>query len=121
MRPPLLRSWLVVLALLAPPGFARPVSVDSSLSGEVVDLACYVGHAAKGPDHQKCALKCAQMGQPMGLLTSEGKIYLLVADHAEPDAYNKARSLAGVQVEIRGEPMDRDGLTILTVHDVKKK
>jgi hypothetical protein len=81
-----------------------------------VDLACCVGHGAKGPDHQKCA----QMGQPLGLLTPEGKVYLLVADHAEPQAYDAARKLAGVQVGIRGEPMEKDGLTILTVHGVKK-
>ena len=84
MRSPRWLIALVALACSAATSFARPVGVDSALSGEVVDLACYVGHGAKGPDHQKCALKCAQMGQPLGLLTPEGKIYLLVADQRRP-------------------------------------
>ena len=91
------------------------------LSGEIVDLACYVGHGAKGPDHQKCAQKCAQMGQPMGLLTADGNLYLLVADHTNPEPYRKARSLAGDSVEIQGEVAEKGGMKALTVDDVKKK
>ena len=122
MRPlPRLAFALALILLPTTILIGHPVSFDVSLSGEVVDLACYIGHGAKGPDHQKCAMKCAQMGQPMGLLSAEGKLYLLVADHVDGAPYNKARNLAGVQVEIRGEPLDREGWTILTVHDVKKK
>ncbi|HEV8375316.1 MAG TPA: hypothetical protein VGR38_03665 [Candidatus Polarisedimenticolia bacterium] len=92
-----------------------------TVSGEVVDLACFVAHAAKGPDHQKCALKCAQMGQPMGLLSADGKLYLLVADHTDPAPYNKARSMAADQVEIKGDVSEKSGMTILTVDEVKKR
>jgi hypothetical protein len=60
-------------------------------------------------------------GPAHGTSHARGKGYLLVADHAEPEAYDAARKLAGVQVEIRGGPMEKDGLTILTVHGVKKK
>ena len=121
MRPVPVLAAILAAALLSSAAAPVPAGTDTALSGEVVDLACYIGHGAKGPDHQKCALKCAQMGQPMGLLSSEGKLYLLVADHADADPFNKARNLAGAQVEIRGEPMEKDGVSILTVHDVKKK
>ncbi|MCI0410882.1 MAG: hypothetical protein L0191_20360 [Acidobacteria bacterium] len=100
---------------------ATSAETGKSLSGEIVDLACYVGHGAKGPDHQKCAQKCAQMGQPMGLLKADGNLYLLVADHVNPDPYRKARSLAGEQVEILGEVSEKGGMKALTVDEVKKK
>jgi hypothetical protein len=102
---------------------APAISAEAGLtvSGEVVDLACYVGHGAKGPDHQKCALKCAQMGQPMGLLSADGSLYLLVADHSNPAPYNKARGLAGEQVEIKGEVSEKSGMKALTVDEVRKK
>ena len=93
---------------------------DITVKGEILDLACYIGHGAKGPGHQPCALKCAQMGQPLGLLTADGKLYLLAADHQDPTAFRKAKQLAGEQVEMTGSPAERDGITALTVHAVKK-
>src|SRR5262245_22224253 len=100
---------------------ATSAEAGRTLSGEIVDLACYVGHGAKGPDHQKCAQKCAQMGQPVGLLATDGALYLLVADHSNPEPYRKARSLAGDSVEIQGEVAEKGGMKAVTVDDVKKK
>jgi len=93
---------------------------DVTLKGEIVDLACYIGHGAKGPDHQKCAEKCAQMGQPLGLLTTDGKLYILVADHQDATAFRKAATFAGAQVEVTGEPAEKGGVSALTVHGIKK-
>jgi hypothetical protein len=96
-------------------------SADLSLTGEVLDMACYISHGGKGETHKPCAAKCAKLGQPVGLLSTDGKLYLLVADHADGAPYEKARGLAGEQVAMKGEVAERDGVTALTVHDVKKK
>ena len=112
---------IAIAALCRAATLTISAEAGQTLSGEIVDLACYVGHGAKGPDHQKCAQKCAQMGQPMGLLTADGNLYLLVADHVNPDPYRKARSLAGDQVEIRGGVSEKGGMKALTVDEVKKK
>ena len=93
---------------------------DITVAGEILDLACYVAHGGKGPDHQKCAQKCAEQGQPIGLLASDGKVYVLFADHADGSAYDKARALAGSKVEIKGGPSSKDGINGLTVHEVRK-
>ena len=92
---------------------------DVTLTGEVLDLACYISHGAKGPDHAGCAAKCAEMGQPVGLAASDGKVYVLVADHADSSAFTKAKSMAGKKVEIKGEVAAKDGINALTVHAVK--
>jgi hypothetical protein len=115
-------GFLFAIALACLTG-APAISAGAGLtvSGEVVDLACYVGHGAKGPEHQKCAQKCAQMGQPMGLLTADSSLYLLVADHSNPSPYSKARGLAGEQVEIKGEVSEKGGMKALTVDEVRKK
>ena len=112
---------IAIAALCRAATLTISAEAGQTLSGEIVDLACYVGHGAKGPDHQKCAQKCAQMGQPMGLLTADGNLYLLVADHVNPDPYRKARSLAGGQGEIRGGVSEKGGMKALTVDEVKKK
>jgi hypothetical protein len=93
---------------------------DVTLKGEIVDLACYLEQGARGPDHRKCAVECARMGQPLGLLSEDGKLYILVADHQNPAAFQKAREMAGEQVELTGETAQRDGVSALTVHAAKK-
>jgi len=114
----------VALLLLAPAAGLLAAegegATEVTVKGEVLDMACYLAHEAKGPDHQKCALKCAQMGQPIGLLTGDGKVYLLVADHADQSAFEQAKTLAGQQVTISGPVAGRNGMEALTVHTVSK-
>jgi hypothetical protein len=96
---------------------AAPAGV--TVSGEIVDLACYLARGGKGPEHAACAVKCAEMGQPLGLAASDGKVYLLMADHADSSAFTKAKSLAGTKVEIKGQVASRDGMSGLTVLGIK--
>ncbi|HET7497944.1 MAG TPA: hypothetical protein VFM00_06565 [Candidatus Eisenbacteria bacterium] len=87
----------------------------TTLSGELVDMGCYIGHMAKGEKHADCAAKCVSGGMPMGVLTSSGKLYLLTMDHANPDAYNKAKDFAGKQVKITGPTHVRNGVNTIDV------
>ena len=95
----------------APPGV--------TVTGEIVDLACYLARGGKGPEHAACAAKCAEMGQPLGLAATDGKVYILMADHADSSPFTKAKSLAGTKVEIKGQVAARDGMSGLTVLAVK--
>lgn len=95
------------------------VSPGVTLTGEVLDLACYLARGAKGPEHAACAAKCAEMGQPLGLAASDGKVYLLLADHADSSAFTKAKSLAGKNVEIKGQVAAKDGMNGLTVLSIR--
>lgn len=87
----------------------------SVVSGELVDMGCYIGHMAKGEKHSDCAAKCVSGGMPMGVLTSAGKLYLLTMDHANPDAYNKAKDFAGKQVKVTGPTHVRNGINTIDV------
>jgi hypothetical protein len=112
----------LLVCLVTAPSFAAEKAAAPpgvTLSGEIVDLACYIGHGAKGAEHASCAAKCVEMGQPMGLAASDGKVYVLVADHADTSAFNKAKTMAGKKVEIKGDVAAKDGMSVLTVHDVK--
>ncbi|HKB07881.1 MAG TPA: hypothetical protein VKF61_06365 [Candidatus Polarisedimenticolia bacterium] len=110
---------LAILATGTTLAAEKAAASDVTLTGEVLDLACYISHGAKGPDHAGCAAKCAEMGQPVGLAASDGKVYVLVADHADSSAFTKAKSMAGKKVEIKGEVAAKDGINALTVHAVK--
>lgn len=91
-----------------------------TVQGEIVDMACYVAHEAKGPDHQECAARCVKGGQPMGLLADDGTLYLLYASHADGAAFESAKDLAGLQVELSGKLSTQGGVNGLEVASVKK-
>lgn len=99
---------------------AEAKEVQTTATGEIVDLACFLGHGAKGMDHQSCALKCLNSGQPMGLLTADGTVYLLMASHADEKPFDEAKTYAALQVSITGPMVNASGFKALTVESVKK-
>ena len=90
-----------------------------TVHGEVLDMACYVSHEAKGPDHAECAKRCVKGGQPMGLLAKDGTVYLLYADHADPAAYNAAKEFAGKTVKVTGKSASQAGINGIEVQSVE--
>jgi len=73
----LLTAMTVVVALSAPAS-AKTMTVK----GQVVDEGCSLKEMGKkGGDHEKaeemaqCAIDCAKRGEPVALLTADGKVY----------------------------------------------
>ena len=93
----------------------------TTISGEVLDMACYSASGASGEGHKSCATACIKGGSPMGVLTSDGKVYLLVENHDKKDAYAEAQKHAGEQITATGTLSDRGGLNALVVDEVKPK
>ena len=91
-----------------------------TVKGEILDMACYLGHGAMGMKHQQCALMCLKGGQPMGLRTADGKVYLLVANHKDGKPFEEAKGYAADQVEVTGPLFQRDGISAIEVDTVKK-
>jgi hypothetical protein len=120
-------ATMAVLALLATgsapaaeeKAAAHHEEKTSAVQGEVLDLACYVGHGAMGEGHIACATKCLKGGQPMGLLGTDGTVYMLFADHGDASAFEKTKEFAGKKVEVTGEVATKGALKGITVHGVK--
>jgi hypothetical protein len=51
-----------------------------TLVGEIVDYSCYLQLGKHGTKHRDCGQKCVRNGMPAGLLTKEGKLYLLMEE-----------------------------------------
>ena len=92
---------------------------EGTWTGEVVDLACYVGQGAKGADHAGCAKTCVKNGQPMGLLTDDGTLVLLAANHKNSKPYEALKDLAGEKAQVMGTLAEKDGMKIVTVNGAK--
>jgi hypothetical protein len=94
---------------------------DMTVSGEVVDMSCYMASGAHGEGHRSCAATCIKDGSPMGILTDDGKVYLLVENHDKKEAYAEAKKHAGEQVTVTGSYAEKGGVQGLAVTGVKAK
>ena len=93
---------------------------DFITQGEVVDMACYMGHEARGAEHKDCAEMCIKNGMPIGLLTDKGDVYLLLEDHTSKDAYQSLKGMAAEKVKVVGDLHKRGGLQAIIVEKAEK-
>lgn len=93
-----------------------------TLRGEVLDLSCYLGHGAKGKEHQKCAKAClVDKRVAAGLLTQDGKVYALVSDHKHEEEFAAVAPLAAEKVKVSGLKIEKGGLQAILVHAIAKE
>jgi hypothetical protein len=92
-----------------------------TVTGEVVDLSCYLHHpeTSHGASHKKCAETCAKKGLPMGILTDDKQVFVLLEDHEKPDAYAKAIQGAATTVTVEGTKVTQGGMNGIVVESVK--
>lgn len=114
--------WAALAAMIGvgPVTAPRAAAQDAiTVSGEVVDLACYLSKGSKGKRHKACAELCAKKGMPLGVLTESGDVYLLIEDHDNPDPYDTVKGLAGDQAEVSGKKFVKGGVQSILVSAAK--
>ena len=116
MRHRLVLAAVASAALLA----TAPARAADTITGEVVDLACYM-HDPKerGPSHRKCADMCLKKGMPMGLVTEDKQVWLLLEDHDNPKPYAELKGKAADTVTVEGQKVTQAGVQGLVVGAVK--
>jgi hypothetical protein len=55
-----------------------------TVTGEIIDLSCYLQVGKHGEKHKACGTKCLQTGQPIGILTKSGAVYMLMDEEHDP-------------------------------------
>ena len=55
-----------------------------TVTGEVVDVSCFLQLGKRGEAHIPCGQKCVRNGQPLGVLTDQGKLYLIIPEEHHP-------------------------------------
>jgi len=120
-----MRYALIGAMMLATPAFAAE-GERIQVTGELIDTWCYFSGVMGGPDavvgssHHTCALWCSAGGIPVGLLTEDGTVYMVLkiegsADNAGGDTQ---LSLASHVIEADGIYYERDGLKYLIVEEI---
>ncbi|MBA2585165.1 MAG: hypothetical protein H0U99_01615 [Chthoniobacterales bacterium] len=88
------------------------------VSGEVIDMACYIDHGATGEKHADCAKKCITSGLPVGLKADDGKTYLLIGEHKPLN--NELAQYAAKKITVEGKVTSRDGVNMIENAVVQK-
>ena len=93
---------------------------EQTLTGEVVDVFCYLSHGAAGlgQGHAGCAKKCIESGLPVALKVGD-TLYLAAMDSHDP-ANKTLAAYAGERVTVQGKVMERDGQHLISVTHVSK-
>jgi hypothetical protein len=89
------------------------------VTGEVLDMTCYIASNLSGPDHAECARICIKSGEPAGIKARDGKVYLLTGEPGHSVNAELAEYAAQV-VTIKGRQTVRDGLAQLQVEEIRK-
>ena len=92
---------------------------EVTLTGEVVDMVCYISEGASGPEHSDCAQTCIKMGLPVGIKASDGKTYLLIGEHKPINA--ELAALAAKIITVKGKAVSRDGFNMIENAEIVKK
>src|SRR5438067_13652758 len=83
---------------------------EKTVTGEIVDMMCYVDHNAIGEEHGKsCGAKWIKSGGPVGIVEN-GKAYLVVGEHKPMN--DQLAEYCGKTVTLTGKAADRAGIAM---------
>jgi len=96
----------------------KAASHDATITGEVVDMMCYVDHNARGEKHASCSEKCIKSGGPVGIV-SDGKAYLVVGDHKPMN--DELAQYAGKTITLKGKMATNGGVSMIENAEIVKQ
>lgn len=100
---------------------AKPA--PTTLTGEVLDLYCYMEHpeSATGAEHAKCAQGCISKGLPIGFMAADGTVYLIIGKEHE-SASTAVAAFVGKKSTITGFVKESKGMKaieLVSIADAK--
>src|ERR1700745_124294 len=94
-------------------------AASKKVTGEGVDMMCYVDHNAVGEKHgQSCGAKCIKSGGPAGIV-SEGEADLDVGEHKPMNDH--LAEYCGTNITVKGKIAERGGIAMIENTEIVKK
>ena len=112
------------------PGIGSAAAATSAervqITGEVMDTWCYTSEIMGGSDavlgsaHHQCAVWCAAGGIPVGILSDDGQVYMVLklGDDDTSNANPKILEIQSDHVTVDGELYKRDGINYLLIDQI---
>ena len=91
-----------------------------SVTGEVIDSACYIKMGAKGAGHAECAEACAKAGVPLAILQDGTNNVIWVASNKDAHSVNTdLMPYVAKKVTVTGHYAERGGAKLLVMDSVQ--
>lgn len=103
---------------LAAQGHAAAAGNEMTMTGQVVDLNCFTTNGASGAAHKGCAQACAKAGVPLGILASDGTIYVPVSSKPGDPQNSKLDKFIEGKVTVTGTHRLVSGLHTIEIKTV---
>ncbi len=108
------------------PAFAQGTGEQITVTGEFIDTWCYFSGVMGGPTavvgsaHHTCAMWCSAGGIPVGLLTPDGTVYMVLKVEGDSNSAggDLLLSLASDTITANGTYYARDGLNYIVVDEI---
>ncbi len=90
----------------------------TTFDGQVVGLNCYLSKGAHGASAKACQTACVRNGDPVGILTKSGHVYLATVGQARP-ANSLLLPYMEQEVRVTGVIHSRNGMRLVNVAKVE--
>jgi hypothetical protein len=110
---------LVVLSAISWTLSAQPKGERITVTGEVVDMWCYLEAGDRGPAKKACATACAKAGNPIGILDARGNLYVAAGLQNHQPAQTLLLDKVSSEVTVTGTLVRKGGVPMIYVDSVK--
>ena len=103
-------------------GHHKAKGKEQMIKGRVIGLTCFLQHNAQGEKHKNCARMCAENGLPLGLMSEDHQIYLIMGEGHEPPNETNKKLLKYVEskVMVKAKLIQNHGIKAIIVNKIKK-
>jgi hypothetical protein len=92
---------------------------EMTLTGQVVDVNCYISMGASGAGHKQCATGCAKKGVALAILGSDGTLYMPVSSKPGDGQNARLEPFAEGRVKITGTHRLSSGLHTIEIKTIE--
>jgi hypothetical protein len=114
---------LVAICAAPPPLSAQQPAAgagsDFTLTGQVIDMNCYVTMGASGAAHKQCAAACAKAGVALAILGSDGNVYMPVSRKPADPQNSRLVPFAEARVKITGTHRMSSGIHTIEIKTIE--
>lgn len=115
-------ATMALLAICALPLSAQQAAAapapDVTITGQVVDLNCYVSMGASGASHKTCAVACAKAGVALAILSSDGNLYMPVSAKPGDPQNSRLEPFAEGKVKVTGTHRMTSGMHTIQIKTI---
>jgi hypothetical protein len=123
MRNGPMARWLVTAALIVSFGTAwaggQPRGERVTITGEPVDMWCYLEGGDRGAAKKTCATACARAGNPIAIVDAKGNLYVAAGLKDHQPAQVLLLDKMSEQVTVSGALVTKAGVQMIYIESVR--